>query len=370
MSDVYTSIMVSTIPITMILLVISAGIYALVYMASKFLNNDKLRKWVEGEIHQSFATAVFLFLAVGFITVFINLSGVFMEKLIEVQGLNQLYDYMTTTERVDPSLNNDKKFEEMYNFEKPLFSSDEEKDRVFNSDSHLRFARIFLLHQLDRLNSAYDIVFWVNYAFGTTFNVFFPESGTFLGGFVSSPINTLKESIFSYLFYGFFFTYLQLALLDLIQVFFFFMFPAGIFLRAFTLTNSVGSAMIALSVGIFFVYPTVLGILLITNYQELDLTEASIIKMAMAEEPSEFLNYQLRVFDNYESVKPASSVERFTNTITQSFDILFNFVRTILLGMLLLPMVAFTATYTFVHAFAGFMQANVSELGRGLIRLI
>ncbi len=369
MSDVYTSIMVSTIPITIILLLISAGIYALVYMASKFLNNDKLRKWVEGEIHQSFATAVFLFLSVAFITVFINLSGVFMDELIKVQGLDKLYDYMTGTGRVEIT-NNNQKFEEMYNLEKPLFSDEEEKDRIFNSDSHMKYGRIFLLHQLDRLNSAYDIVFWTNYIFGTPFSIFFPESGKYLTNFVSSPINSLKESIFSYLFYGFFFTYLQLALLDLIQVFFFFMFPAGIFLRAFTLTNSVGSAMIAISVGIFFVYPTVLGILLITNYNELGIEETDIIKMAMAEEPSEFLNYQLQVFDNYESVKPASVVDRVSNTAVQSFELIFNFARTILLHMFLFPMIAFTATYTFIHAFAGFMQANVSELGRGLIRLV
>jgi len=63
-------------------------------------------------------------------------------------------------------------------------------------------------------------------------------------------------------------------------------------------------------------------------------------------------------------------VDRVSNTAVQSFELIFNFARTILLHMFLFPMIAFTATYTFIHAFAGFMQANVSELGRGLIRLV
>lgn len=368
MVDVYTSIMMDTIPITMVLLLISASIYALAYMASKFLNNDKLRKWVEGEIHQAFATALFLFLAVSFITVFINLSNVFMESLIKAQGLDNLYDSITSTGRLSAG-NNDEKFEEMYNLEKPLFSSDEEKERVFGSDSHIRFARVFLLHQLDRLDSTYTITFWANNILGTVFSIKFPESMKFVQSTTGDFFHSIRESIFSYLFYGFFFTYMQLALLDLIQVFFYFMFPVGIFFRAFSFTNSIGSTMIALSVGIYFIYPTILGVLLLTNYHVLDLNETDMIKLALAEDPGEFLNYQFQVIEHYEKVALPDK-ESSANFLSQTGNLILNFVRTIVLGMFLFPMVSFAATYTFIHAFAGFMQANVSELGRGLIRLI
>jgi hypothetical protein len=365
--DVYTSIMTTTIPITVALLLISASIYALVYMVSKFFGNDKLRKWVEGEFHQSFATALFLFLSVGFIAMFINLSGIFMTELIILQDLDSLYDYMIQTNRETTGVND---FDAMYDFDKPLFTDDDQKDMFFGSDSHMVFARVFLLNQLDRLNSLYTIYFWTDYTVGTIFTVFFSASGQFLGGFFTNTVASFKQSILSYLFYGFFFTYMQLALLDLIQVFFFFMFPAGIFLRAFTFTNSVGSAMIAISVGLYFIYPTILGILLITNYQELDLSENNLIRIAMADEPSDFLNYQLQVRQNFEQVKPPSMGERFISVFTQTSEIMGSFVNVIVLHMFLLPMVSFTLTYTFIHAFSGFMQANVSEMGRGLIRLI
>jgi len=60
--NLYEVILMDVMPLTIVLLMISAAIYSLGYMASKFLNNDKMRKRVETEIYQSFATALILFL--------------------------------------------------------------------------------------------------------------------------------------------------------------------------------------------------------------------------------------------------------------------------------------------------------------------
>jgi hypothetical protein len=178
--------------------------------------------------------------------------------------------------------------------------------------------------------------------------------------------------LFGYLYYGFFFTYIQLALLDLIKMFFIVMFPAGIFLRAFPLTNSLGSSLIAISVGIYFVYPTVLGILLITNHETLQIQENEIILMSINEEPSEFLEHFIKMKMNYYSLSDEESDEKqdIQGDFSNISDLIQNFVQRILLNMFLFPLIALTATYSFIHAFAGFMQANVSELGRGLIRLV
>jgi len=354
MVDVFSSMMLDVIPITIILLSISASIYALAYMLSKFLNNDKLRKWTETEIHQSFATACLLFFAVAFFGLFINLSDFLSLELIKLQGLEEVYSAMVTPTEGS----NDALFDE---------NTLEEGKELLASDSHMKYARVFLLSQLNHLNSFYDLVFWTNWALGTSSAKFFPELGETMG--ISMARSTLKDTVFGYLFYGFMFTYMQLALLDLIKVFFFFMFPVGVFFRAFPLTNSVGSTMIALSVAIYFIYPSVLGLLLITNYQELNLDQHDIVKIAKSDEPSEFLDHYIKTRINYEETSPVSKTS-FVKTITNSFDLVTNFVQRILLNMFLFPMVAFTITYTFVHAFAGFMQANVSELGRGLVRFI
>ena len=355
MVDVFSSMMLDVVPITIILLLISASIYALAYMLSKFLNNDQLRKWTETEIHQSFATACLLFFSAAIFGLFINLSGFFIMELINLQGLGDLYSSMT-----NPALgSNDAVFDE---------NLQTEGEELLASDSHMKYARVFLLNQLNRLNSFYDNMFWTFWALGSSSSKFFPELGEVMG--ISMAQSTLKDSIFGYLFYGFLFTYMQLALLDLIKVFFFFMFPVGVFFRAFPLTNSLGSAMIAMSVGIYFIYPTVLSLLLITNYENLDLDEQDIISMVKSEEPSEFLDFYIKTKINYEEINQPLSKTSFAKTITNSADLVINFVNRILLNMFLFPMVAFTLTYSFIHAFAGFMQANVSELGRGLIRLI
>ncbi len=394
--NLYDSIMKDVMPLTIILLMISAGIYALGFMASKFLNNDKLRKRVEVEIYQAFATAVILFLAVSLFTVFVNISDIFMLELIRLQGLDDIYNILTTSS----GGTNELTFEEILNGDRPLFNDDSKElgERLLTSDSHMKYARVFLLNQLNKLDSFYSEIFIVNSVFHSTFNMVFAAGSKYLGGFFNTY--AMRQSIFGYLFYGFFFTYLQLALLDLIKMFFYFMFPWGIFLRSFSLTNSVGSVMIAMSIGIYFIYPTILGVLLITNHDTLQLEEDDIIKIMVNEEPSEFIDYLILNKMNYESVKTSKELSKVdyssmtpeeinahmkkqieTGMLLDSTkyskynynttnDLVMNFVQRILLNMYLFPLVALAVTYTFIHNFAGIMQANVSEMGRGLIRLI
>lgn len=372
MVDVFASMMTDVIPITISLLLLSASFYAITYMVSKILDNEKLRKWTETEIHQTFATAVILFFAASFFGLFVNMSDVFMLNLIELQGLGDLYREMIT-----PSEGfNEDNLDEFYRSGGVITQEvldNERGERLLNSDSHMKYSYVFLLRQLNQLNDFYNSVFWGNIIAGTSTEYFFPEGGKY--GSISTSGSGLRDSIMGYLFYGFFFTYVQLAMLDLIKVFFFFAFPAGVFLRAFPMTNAVGSSMIAISVGIYFIYPLVLGILLISNHQEMNLDEHELIYMIKNEEPSEFLEHQIRAYANFEEVNPKGSgvtgqIKSIWASIANTADLVFNFTQRILLNMFLFPMVAFTATYTFIHAFAGFMQSNVSELGRGLIRLV
>jgi hypothetical protein len=372
MVDVFVSMMEDVVPITVALLLLSASFYALTYMISKILNNDKLRQWTETEIHQTFATAVILFFAASFFGLFINMSDVFMMNLIEIQGLTDLYESMIT-----PSADfNEENLDDFYKSGGVVTQEvlDNEKGQaMLNADSHMKYSYVFLLRQLNQLNDFYNSVFWANFLIGNPTEYFFPEGGKY--GSVSTSGSTLRDSVMGYLFYGFFFTYVQLAMLDLIKVFFFFVFPAGVFLRAFPMTNAVGSSMIAIAVGIYFIYPLVLGILLISNHQEMNLDEHELIYMVKNEEPSEFLEHQIKAYANFEEVNPEGSgitgqIKGVWNSIANTMDLVLNFTQRILLNMFLFPLVAFTATYTFIHAFAGFMQSNVSELGRGLIRLI
>jgi len=408
--NLYEIILMDVMPLTIALLMISAAIYSLGYMASKFLNNDKMRKRVETEIYQSFATALILFLAVSLFTVFINMSDVFMIELVRLQGLDQVYDVLTHPR----TGTNELTFEELFEGDRPLFTEESQVqgERLLSSDSHMKYARVFLLNQLNKLDSFYRTIFYLNSLTHSVFGKVFASGSKYLGGYFT--ITTLRQSIFGYLFYGFFFTYMQLAVLDLIKMFFYFMFPWGIFLRSFSLTNSVGSTMIAMSIGIYFIYPTVLGILLISNYDTLQLEPDEFVTILVKEEPSEFIDYYLtnklnyKVLEKEEKLKEYHEVlykdtsgmttgelfeherektEKFKelvkgdevfggisgiegDNVSVTADMIMNFVQRILLNMYLFPLISFTATYTFIHAFSGLMQANISELGRGLIRLI
>lgn len=367
----YESIMADAMVYTTALLLVSAGIYALTYMVSKFLNNDKLRKWTESEIYESFATAMFLFGAVAILTMFTNFSDVFMMELIKLEGLEDLYK--TLTER-SVMKTNELTLQDKLNTERPIIYEDtkEEGEKLLSSDSHMKYSRVFLLNQLNKLDSFYTYALRFNYIFGVKIGKSFPSSPEASTPTKSNSFNEFKDMLFGYLYYGFFFTYIQLALLDLIKMFFIVMFPAGIFLRAFPLTNSLGSSLIAISVGIYFVYPTVLGILLITNHETLQIQENEIILMSINEEPSEFLEHFIKMKMNYYSLSDEESDEKqdIQGDFSNISDLIQNFVQRILLNMFLFPLIALTATYSFIHAFAGFMQANVSELGRGLIRLV
>jgi ABC-type multidrug transport system fused ATPase/permease subunit len=408
--NLYEVILMDVMPLTIVLLMISAAIYSLGYMASKFLNNDKMRKRVETEIYQSFATALILFLSVSLFTVFINMSDVFMIELIRLQGLEEVYDVLTNPREGVNELT----FEELFEGERPLFTEESQVqgERLLSSDSHMKYARVFLLNQLNKLDSFYQTIFALNSLTHSAFGKVFASASKYLGGFFT--ITALKQSVFGYIFYGFFFTYMQLAVLDLIKMFFYFMFPWGIFLRSFSLTNSVGSAMIAMSIGLYFIYPTILGILLISNYDTLQLEPDEFVTMLIKEEPSEFIDYYLTNKLNYKQLEKEEKlkeyheildkdtsgmtiVERFEHekektekmremmrdsevfgtklgiegdNVSVTADMVMNFVQRILLNMYLFPLISLTATYTFIHAFSGLMQANISELGRGLIRLI
>ncbi len=342
MVDVFSGIMVDAYPLAGTLLIISGTIFSLLYMASVFFDARKLKSWVANEAFQALATAVFLFIAVGMINSMMGLSDGFFEALADQNNLQELQALIDANSR-----------------------------QQVPAESHMMFARAYLLSRLDKLNGLYDDMFYT-YSFLSVAGskcTTFPESKPVcfgLGAF--TKIAQFIHEIINYLYYGYLFVYFQLSLLELMKSFFFYAFPAGIVLRAFPFTRSVGSYLIALAIGLYFVYPFFLSLLLLSDYQSLDVSEGGILKAIKSESPSAFLTYWVQQKLRHEEIASPSITENYP--MLSGFETIASSIQFILLTMTLYPFVSFVAAYTFIHQFSALMQANVAELGRGLIKLI
>ncbi|MEM3364368.1 MAG: hypothetical protein QXS93_02550 [Candidatus Micrarchaeia archaeon] len=320
-----------------ILLVATATLLAIVYMASKFIQSKKVESWVSNEAFQCLATAGILYFSVGIMLAASQVIGVF---LVQLADLNNLQDVAII----------------MCNANEP----------------HMFGAKAYLLTRLDRLNSIYDWMFYTYAGAGAVGGIgaFFPQQGT-ISFMLGLPMRIIEniESLIQYIYYGFLFVYIQLGLLELIQVYFAYAFAAGVALRAVPFTHSLGSFLIASAIGLYFVYPVFLTIMLLANQDTaLNVTQNEFAAIAKSEFPGVYLSYYISkqlAHQAYFSGNPES-----ITGFTTAYETLKSPVQFLLLSMILYPLVAFVATYTFIHQFAELMEANISDLGRGLVRLI
>ena len=342
---IFVQAMAGAYPTAGILLVITASILAMLFMASRFIGSKKLESWIANEAFQCLATAAILFFAVGILSMGTSLMGIFLEKLAEENNAAELLSFLKSHQELQ---------------------SGAVGVQALHSEPHMAFARSYLLVTLDKLNGAYD---WLFYTYSTlsvagNSGAFFPQVGKIgIGLGLSGKIAAMIYPMIEYIYYGFFFVYFQLGILELVSSYFFYAFPAGIVLRSFPFTRSLGSFLIASAVGLYFIYPFMLSLLLIANHGgDLDVEENDVIRLMKKEYPSQFMLY-------YVKNKAMGSEVDISNTIS-GIGTIGSFVQFIMFTMILFPLVALVATYTFIHQFAGLMEANISDLGRGLIRLI
>lgn len=334
--------MADAYPLAGVLLLITASLLALLYMASVILNHRKLRSWIYNEAFQAFATALFLFLATGLLSAAADLTGVFYAKLAEQNNLGEVSDLVTANAQVENS-----------------------------AEEHILFARAYLLTRLDKLNSYYNTFFYlytITAASGSQ-SVNFPEyPGVKFSLGLFDWIAKFVQPFVEYSYYGFLFIYFQLGLLELIKSYFFYAFPAGLVMRSFPFTRSLGSFLISSAIALYFVYPFFLSLLLLTNYDStLQIAESDIMNAAKSEYPGQYLVYWVQQKLRHEQIAgDAGMSQSIQNTVFSAFS----FIQFILLTMILYPLISFVAAYTFLHQFSALMQANVADLGRGLLKLI
>ncbi len=399
-----------------VLLVLAFVVYAIVYMLGRLLQVQALESWVKKEGVHSFVTAIFVAMVVSLVLGADYMATQFLISMGE--GVNF----------------NDKVLDAM---EGALVDA---QSAGIQSEAHFIPAQVLLQVIYNKLELKFNFLY-TSFASTKTISTvtkFFPEkrvgkagdlavvSGIKVMDFMIHNISSLME----YMFYGFLFIYMQQGLLILVKQIFFYMFPAGLALRAFPFTRSIGSFLIAISLGMFFVYPTFYGLLLILNQHELNIDDSQIEK-ALETTQLMYASDSMTLFTaTYLRMSMLHMKEHLGDTVTQKMardfnsyfagyirksipilsgmsmpfiisaagfryaffaklagmsalvavlskasgftDIgeMFSYIEFVLKTMILYPLIAFTITYTFIHQFATLLQANISELGRGLIRII
>ncbi|MCX8205779.1 MAG: hypothetical protein N3H30_00960 [Candidatus Micrarchaeota archaeon] len=335
----YYAMMASSFGYATIVLLITSAIIALLYMASKIIQNKSLESWISNEVFQCLATALFLFLSVGALALFTDLVRVFLTDFATATGSGELAKYMDIM----------------------VYASQVEEL------PHIALAKAYLYSRLDRLNSIYNCLYLAYVPAVTLASLceYFPGYGC-LGYYFAKPIAEIIASQIQYSYYGFLFIYFQLALIELIKSYFVLAFPAGLAFRAFPFTRSLGAFLIASSVALYFVYPLLFSILLISNMGVLKVNEGEIMMTVAHEAPSDFLNYYIDAMLSHRQLVDENSSSKDWVILS----LMASFIQLTLLSLILYPLVAIVGAYSFMHQFAQLMQANVGDLGRGLIRLI
>jgi hypothetical protein len=187
----------------------------------------------------------------------------------------------------------------------------------------------------------------------------------------------IMNAVQSFTFYMYMF-YLLIHVFDFIKAYAGFFFSIGVALRAFPPTRGAGAYVMALSFGLYFVYP---------------LSYIVVATLFMPHASSELVNAQ-NVGGSYQTVcslppeidvssmscgsanpmrvrELANLLQAYSGSITDVLTIHVNsFGRHMVYAICVFPLIAFTILLTFVLNTTQLFGGNIPEIGRGIVKLI
>lgn len=308
-------------PIALLAVMVSFLIVAVAYMIGIGFNLRELNMWAKSEFYQAMASAALVVFLLSITYVMLD-EGLAHIIGVHINPFRQAYDY---------------------------------------------------LHEL-----IITLEFWFNYNYAWVAPL---EAAASLAiyqnavGFVVYPLVFLKPLIIeplhfinNYIIQVLLVCYMQLALLGFIQRSMFNVFlPLGVILRSFPPTRGAGAFMIAFAIGFFIVFPTVFSFILQMTEEKQEL------ESRLAVDEVETLGVNLEEFNACESDFEALSefAEKTTDPeITSKINQYASFLPDIIMKMVFFPMVIFGLTISFIRMLAPILGADISEIGRGLIKLI
>jgi len=232
----------------------------------------------------------------------------------------------------------------------------------------------------DFMNTLYMLSIPVEAGVSVYMEIFMSEVASGFGlKWISERIKNATESITFYVYVY----YLLGYILDFVKHYAGFFFSAGVALRAFPPTRGAGAYVMALSIGLYFVFP--LTYILIASLS-LPHAQSAVVTLEGADigspgspasyvctlpKPIDMTAYACQspsvaqVFEMKELFeKNYSDLTSFLNY--RIFDFLIHLAST----MCIFPVVAFVVLLTFVLNTTGLFGGNIPEIGRGIVKLI
>ncbi len=218
--------------------------------------------------------------------------------------------------------------------------------------------------QINCAKKYYRAIFWVNLILEPMEKAVFPTGGMdeITGWVLSGPVGIMywiAHNIDFLLLVNYFQRHLLLFIEDnALKV----LLPVGVVLRIMPYTRGAGGVIMAIALGLFFVYPlTYVVILGMMPRSQCTAVVPSVYSSDFCESIDPTCAAQIIAFINEQS--------NFTDTntfITQvSSDLNMMFISAIVF-----PIVNFTITLTFIRSILQFLGADVAEMGEGIIKLI
>ncbi len=329
------------ITIALIATLISFSITTLFYIIGMSFNLHKLKQWCKSEYFHLGATI--------FLIAFFTLTIIAFETATTEISYEMLREATGGTPVVDPYTGN----------VIPVTPSN-----AGNINSFL-VSKVFINKALDCAERAYKLTYYIDAlvepvekrSIGTAGSA--PLLGWPLTGLVSLLHYIGNNLTFAMVAFYFLLQLISFSETTMLTVFL----PIGIILRAFPLTRGAGALMMAIAIGMYFVFP--LSFVIMIGMQGNLASSCSIGATDLGVQEDYCLNPS-------EALQQEAKVEEVLKdkTLWEKVEQLKADVATMILQALFYPVVAFMITFTFIRAVSSMFGGDLAELGRGLIKLI
>lgn len=334
------------INLTFIFMALVLVITAIMYMFAKLFKNQQLDRWVKAQLLDVVATTLIIIVIVHLLTYTFQLGTAYSVLIDNQYDANDLeLNPHTSGNWYENAINDNQFHPQQYAITKIM---------------ELRQTEAEWLRQLYEINLGFEM------ATSIVFTTRIPKPGSIfmpIVGFFHWACNSLAMLIF--------FQYFIVEIIKFFDVIATLLLPAGILLRTFPISRSVGAVFISFSIGLALIFPiSLIMVWGIAGGQGLEDVDAlsddsainSINKMML--DDCDISIGDITIMNQYVAHLHKSG------TYKKISDKATGFIQRVIIQTLLSPLIALTITYTFIRSMGMLLGADLSDISRGLIKLL
>jgi len=318
--------------IAVMAVIVSFSLIALAYMLAKLLNSEGLMRWARQEIYHALANAVLVAGLIGLVTLIVGPATAAGTGLMTQIGANIASQLGITTPVDNP-------------FYLANFFIDESL-QCLRTWWRRVFITNLLLEPLEKFSVGIDGMDAVG-------------GSLFLHPLITGMYMVAHNTTFIMLANFFMRTLLVFSYQTMFPIFL----PLGIILRTFPFTRGLGGLLIASALGLYIVFPVSLSMGFM-------LTRSMVSSGECIATPETLTAAGVEISDPASFFFHKARMDREVGGVVSLLDLWGNVLPFFIVRSFFMPLVAGTATFTFIRASSTFFGADIAELGRGLFKLI